>query len=471
MKWLLLLLTSLTALADPQSGLVKVVSERCGDAASRREGSGTLLALKGRILVVTSEHVVYHRNQGYCHFVEGEDFGIRPANLLVADAGLGVALLSLDSLPDKTLALLSDSFGKGSPPPQRNAPVLTLGIPSGKNFGERVADANGYVVFPKSTVPALPCLTDLIEIKGAFGTYGMSGGELWDASGTERLGMLSHKYWKEAGISSFGPRAPQGENHLLVIPTAKITHFIDEYLADPGQYRPKLVRDPDAQIQGLEDLSSGALKFSPGKDSAPRARTGGADGISGRTGNIALVSVHIRWSPTEAISHWTLPSLQRWLARVELQASKADAEIEVPYFVGRENGTLVKVGIESLPHFFHLMENTRLTPLTLISPASPQSKISVARFQQEAEGLELGRLAFASSLTGVAARTLLERISFLSEVIKGDWELVSALDLETILADAKGWQELFALHFENARDLNFRLRQARDLLAKVRVEP
>jgi hypothetical protein len=232
------LLWPLLASAVHESRVVKIVSARCGDTREFR-GSGLLFQDSGRAYVLTSDHVVLHSNDGYCHSAGSEE-----AEYLTSEWGLGLALLKLPKgKPDSSWLTLADLAGQ---PVAKGEKLVVTGFPFGSFT--LVEDGRGEVLLPASPSQLFALIPTLIETIGAHGEFGMSGGPVFTAGG------------KFAGVLSHQKLTP--DNHLLVVDAKKAGAWAASYFADPKKYLPWFFQGADAQLmQNPEHVWSGNVLF------------------------------------------------------------------------------------------------------------------------------------------------------------------------------------------------------------------
>jgi hypothetical protein len=105
---------------------VKITSRRCDGGAEYR-GSGLVFESARRYFVLTSDHVVLHQDEGYCHRLFSPGLGARRLHLRGADWGSGLALLELAEGPPPPKPLTRAELAPAAP--VAGEKVAVLGFP------------------------------------------------------------------------------------------------------------------------------------------------------------------------------------------------------------------------------------------------------------------------------------------------------------------------------------------------------
>lgn len=189
--------------------VVKIESGLCQDP-NPFHGSGLLIGQNGKAFVITSDHVVVHNYQDpTCHQITNELFGKHRASFDVAEWGNGLALLEVPDLkPDATWPTIADLKPLEQVSPGEGATVA--GFPADSD--SLIIDKRGAIAALDAELPFFAQVPRLLEIKGAHGEFGMSGGIAYNNQGY--LGLLSHQ------------RVLSSENQLFVIPALVVYEWL-----------------------------------------------------------------------------------------------------------------------------------------------------------------------------------------------------------------------------------------------------
>lgn len=195
------------------------------DGSATLRGSGLAFESKGRSYVLTSDHVVLHDNDRRRHVIHFDRGVAIECEYLVSDFGRGLALLQVigpyDAAMTEELTLISAST------PTTSTRVAVMGYPA--MSAGLVRDARGLVSNPSLATNTLVQTREIIEISGAHGEFGMSGGVV--ATLDEKfVGILSHQVYSETPNSI--------SNKILVIPGVTALAWAKSVLDAPADLAP-----------------------------------------------------------------------------------------------------------------------------------------------------------------------------------------------------------------------------------------
>ena len=126
----------------------------------------------GKAYVLTSDHVVLHDDDGFCHSVWNPTLGKQKAHYLASDWGIGLALLAVpDVKPGPGWADVRNLLAQLT---KKADSVIVTGFPY--DADGLVQDAKGAIRDPGDPRPIFALDDTLISIEGAHGEFGMSGG-------------------------------------------------------------------------------------------------------------------------------------------------------------------------------------------------------------------------------------------------------------------------------------------------------
>lgn len=227
--------TSSTAFADadPANFVVKI---RCvlNDSQYLFEGSGMLVQYQKAVYVLTSEHVVFHDNDKE-HTLYYQHEGKNPQKMIYinSDWGMGLAILKApDEAVSDDLPKLED-LAKTSPA-QVDTQAISAGFPLRSQ--SMLVDIDGKVSSTTHTSMVLADIENMLEIKGAHGEYGMSGGAVLNGD-LAPIGVLSHE-------------TPDEQNKILfAVPMAQAAQWAIHFISDPNA-KPRLVRTTQDLLTG-----------------------------------------------------------------------------------------------------------------------------------------------------------------------------------------------------------------------------
>jgi len=476
-KWSLSFLTLLAmpafASGQPDSSEL-VVKIRAGKSIFRSmpfSGSGIIFR-SGRnndeAFVLTSEHVVIHARNSYRHTIENRTFGQNTAQVAAVDWGVGLALLKV-SLPKELVKTLPgrEIFSQGAP--ERGASVKVAGFP---HETTNLIETRGQIIDPQSARHAIPLLNSMIEVLGAHGEFGMSGGPVFSDAGDSVIGVLSHQYLEmtPGGRSRVHESRTGGtaQNHLLVISSDAANAFMTRYFSNRDGFRAAFVRDPDAQFAGKDAVISGELRFELiASQSSGEIGIGGGDvvgvgggdvvGIGGASESSASPVVLVERSRnTKAFSSaWNIPGRQKWFRSMSGRLMKGGS-VKLPYFIEKMSDSQSRrIGFNDLPRFVRLLTTQSLRLITFGERSSESAEQARIRKAGEALAALVMQIHANAPTDALApALSLLDSLMVLSDAARSS-DANELLDPEAIraLEQDAGWDLLFFLQFERTVEL------------------
>ena len=479
--------------ADANKSVVKVYSGLCSGSEVKFAGSGLLLERAGKIYVITSEHVLIHGNEPYCHHVYNKTFGSMSAKLISADWGEGLALLELDahsvkgSIPDLSFANETSLSG--------NEPVITTGFPYLSK--DLIVDHHGYILDTESHRHWIPMVSSTIELMDAHGEFGMSGAPVFASDEKSVIGILSHQYLKmipgaQTQAEDFDSSVQTIQNHLFVIPAAHVSEWLDRQLL--GKAQTLFIRDPKDQLnqtpavyaagfQFLQTLGISAIGGQGAGVGGQGAGVGGQGagvggqgaGVGGQNGEGNTPQFYVLEISLDNSAHttdWYLPSRASWLAKVQKHLF-AGEKVTIPYFISRdpENDSVSKTRFQSLAEFFSLLRDEQFTPVTIISGQNRVSTdTNLLRLQEDGQVIVMRSKALGLSMEDASTKVLLKRIGLLGELLASsdNWTSVCSEDLIGLGPNHMSWKVLFTDHYDDAVEILTRIDDAGDRLKQMK---
>lgn len=204
------LTVALAALGSPptlvlQTATVKIISA-ARDGSLELRGSGLAFAHSGHAYVLTSDHVVLHDNFNRKHVVQFENGATATCDFVVSDFGRGLALLEITGPFDPAVVTELTSIVGAAPAAADR--VIVMGYPAMSNG--LVRDPRGAISNPRAPSMTLVQTKEMIEIVGAHGEFGMSGGVV-TSTDDRFIGVLSHQIYSET--------PDRISNKILVVPS------------------------------------------------------------------------------------------------------------------------------------------------------------------------------------------------------------------------------------------------------------
>lgn len=494
----LALFTGLTALAvGPAQEVVKVSSRYCGIGELVFAGTGILFEESGHHYVLTSEHVLLHGNAGICHSVRNGAIGTRRAELKIADWGMGLALLEIPgTLPFRPRGLAEGLPERGI---RAGEAVMMAGFPW--ESPSLFIDTHGSILQPGSSRHLMPSVASLIELEGAHGEFGMSGGPVYAEDGASVIGILSHQYLslvpgQKTRVGELNQPLPVIANNLLVIPAPAVREWLIGYFADPERFLPGFVKDPAEQIERKEAVYAAGLRFEARASGAtPVGGIGGAEGVGGLSGHggaegvgglsghggaegvggqgtgSPAVSVHVTLDSGNHPTQWYLPALGDWVESLRGKALLPWNRLEIPYFLFRDEqtGAIEPIYFSSLTDFFHRLKNPKLEPVVLLHSQHEDGTAAVAALNAIGRRMAQHATALQSASDPIVPRLLVERLRLIGTLLAESWDRVRFSDLDQLTKDTAGWQYLFNHRFDPAEELYGDLTAAKEALRKLKL--
>lgn len=483
---------------DPSFVTVKVESKRCDDSGVLFEGTGTIFRHKGQSYVITSEHVVLHgKSDIYCHKVYNLHFEYK-ANLLVAEWGRGVALLSIAGTPSIELSMFDDikSFDEKKP-----TTVVTSGFAAG--VSDRTEHLGGEVLPGFSKRHFLPMTHGAIELTNAHGEFGYSGGLVYDSTLERVVGLLSHQYLTSSGgrarVGTYTSVSPM-QRHLLLIPWSSIREWLLTYFSKKQKFRVRAFRDPSWQVIGRDRVLTSGLSFSAANDSqyciGTRPTVPGSAGIGGGdpsgtggkgTDSTAHINVILAPNKTSDAALWTESPLKEFMSKIKRNLNLG-IKVMSPFLVYRDpkTGNAFKLCVRSLEEYFRKLNMPGVEPVFVMSGGVLRSDMEPEAVNVILRDQMIRVLGISTNLVDKIALNSVNEISLRSlKVFEGKMELFSQLsasdswvlinstdiydliDHDGIYSDV--WAILYNTDFDDTVDLLKALRKVRKQVSGVRL--
>lgn len=428
----LFLITSMTACLNSNhfgdKRIVKIASYECQTDNPPFIGTGLLFQNAAQTYVLTSDHVVLHANDDYCHEIRNDAFGAQKAHFIAADWGNGLSLLEVPEIPPLVeFPSLLELKGTESEAMDR---VQVPGFPADSDT--LISDNPGQVIDPLKERKLFALLPHIIELSGAHGEFGMSGGPVFHENGSF-LGVLSHQVLVpndslEDSESELTPETLSPENHLLVIPAKSVFEWLTEYFTDPLSFRVSFHQLAEAQRLSWLQFYSGHLFF------LARCSQQGSCEI-----DIERMAVAQGQTKSYSDPHGHLKRIEEALA-----AQPQIYHVSVRTF--REGNAFqqpITQNINSPIDFFRKLEDATLKPMAVASTNHFSDKQKMVK-EAANEALSLYRQIHEvyDSNPPKTVAPLLSVLVKLESLFESEWYF-SQQDIQAILLDENyGWTEL-----------------------------
>lgn len=369
---------NLNAFAKDIQFAVKVSSGPCGSINSQMKGSGSLFTYKGETYVLTSEHVVYHSTQEkFCHSVSNSFINDQKATLLFADWGLGIALLKISLPPSSEFLSFPQDFI-----PSQNPAIKIAGSPYSDKNG--IIFTNGQIINEEGTRLPTAMLKYSLEIDGAHGEFGMSGGPIFEETDNKAIfrGILSHQ------VLVMNPGAPSRasewdasqkyQNQLLGIKVEDVNKALNRYFQNPAAFKVSFFRTPIGQINHTNEIVSNGLSFKPKIQVINKSfnvqlrRAGGVDpiGIGGEDDDSDGVFISLDMNSfsgkEEFHTEWMFSASQTSVEKIK-NLIFANQKVELPFLLFQDqedsnNGIkLTSKKLRSIDDYFSFLSDNRFS--------------------------------------------------------------------------------------------------------------
>lgn len=445
--------------------VVKITSSVCGYNKSKMMGSGSLFNYNGSVYVLTSEHVLYHsKGSRYCHQVNNSMLN-ESAQLLFADWGRGIALLKLNIPPSDKFLKFPEDFVQN--PFEK---VLVAGVPYAE-VDTHVSDTGKIITFKGKRLLS-PIITESMEIVGASGEFGMSGGAVLGQNGDEifYLGLLSHQILKMVPGSSTQTtewdESQKYHNQLLSIKSSDIKVVLDSYFSSESSFKVSFYRDPMGQLNRLNSIVGHGLVYTPIMHSKDPAGTdvnfpdpiGGVDPIGiGGTEETKINYSSLMVSYLSGKEEFETMDPLRFLTNFTKSLSKIREilllrkEVELPYLVYQNiDMNLQAAFARNGNHFFHLLAQENYSAVVRNLSSDNSDKIQ----QLGKKNLELLDIFKIESIAVqnqqyFVALTTLSRLAKENNLDLANCDLVNSIVERNPKMDSF-WQELLSFDFESS---------------------
>jgi hypothetical protein len=253
---------SRSSYSEEFSFAAKITSGPCQSRNSQMKGSGTLFNYNGEVYFLTSEHVVYHtKKNNFCHVVSNSTIGDVKSELLFADWGSGLALLKLHIETSPKFLNYPADFKKVN-----SNEVIVVGSPFDQS---NIISDHGIIINEKGERLLSPIIKKSLEIDGAHGEFGMSGGPVLQHSdqGYVFRGLLSHQ------VLVMKPGSPtradewdaddKFQNQLLSIDVSDVAIHLQNYFTNKVNFKVSFYRDILGQMNDSGAIIGHGLIFKP----------------------------------------------------------------------------------------------------------------------------------------------------------------------------------------------------------------
>jgi hypothetical protein len=473
--------------AHSNPNVLKIHSSLCGSMASNNtlRGSGVLIRDAGKHYVLTSEHVIFHQNDGFCHFAENKEIGKIRLNLIVADWGTGLALLGAP----KNLSQL-DGYDT-----QRDfvevetgaAPISTAGYPYRSH--QIYTYGKGDVLNSKSKRHLIAQSPTMIELINSHAEFGMSGGAL--IYNNRLAGILSHQYLEimrgaPLGVSEFYEASKKSvQSHILSIPAKFAKTWLDSIFDHRLTQQDVLYRDAFEQLKSKTAIRFGNLHFTlEGSTRTQPGEIGGADGYGiGGADGVGIGGSSQDSETDSQKSQGVVVKVVRSANPTKHRAPKdhfseidlfllRGRDVRIPFFVDINEESILTEAIyfSSLAEFFTLYFR-RGTQLRMIVDRGSYSDQSLGPDLQSFAKKVTNLLIQLESKIGPEKTTLdaegfFLKLKLLAKISTSEnYFLVNPLQFKDILNANDFWNLLFTTDFELAVELMSNIRELERLIA------
>lgn len=463
-----------------REAVVKIESGRCGMSQKTMKGSGILIREGSNIYVITSEHVIYHSNSGFCHRVSSESFSRMEARLIQVDWGMGLALLKLVDDVSINLPTLS-TLNSGEI--RQGESVFIFGFPYSSE--KLLQSPKGFLLSTQSDRALIPFVKVMYEAIRVYVEFGMSGGIAVSEDLTSFIGIISHQ--RLVQVAGSGSKVVEIENALtpasdnaFIIPANVVYFWANKIINHHELGVPTIVRDAKSEHSapgrsgGGQQVYSSGLKFISTGLTNDEAPVGGSEGVGGRTINGKPISVSLVLDQDNHLAQLQIPGRESWTQEVRERLLKQE-KVKVVGFLDSSESLLGlrKRNIHSLPEFFKLLNEPALKPITISesSFAGLEDEREILIKAISADGREMGRLlnelSNSPSEKHFEVQSLLNELRIISELLQSqDFALVPSSKLDPRQSEA--WKFLFLANFELSRDLMAVIYRVKTHLDRIR---
>jgi hypothetical protein len=445
---LLLILAGPLALAKPVGPVVKVRSFVCQNPQQYRLGSGTLMTIRDKTYVLTSDHVVFPGDtpEGICHRVSNEMAENVVTKLHSLNFARKLALLEVGE-PEKLAAqpVEFENLRDDDGPIEK---LILSGVPFQKEPDIQIRHILTEVVDTRSRRLLAPLVPRAIETRGAV-KYGMSGGAAWLQNG-EFWGITTDRYEDEnkktADLRSFDPSEPLPPTIIaLVIPNSVITQWIDQVFGKHPE-RAALYPDLDAELEGVFKVNLNGILFAA-------ARLGDGAGVGGEEPkevpnpvSTTGIEIPLKLQLPDKVIEWPFPHSEKWMTKLKAALTARKTVVISGFDV---EGVLLPVS--DLMQALTYLERG-YTPIMKIT-GSPEQDLDQTHIQILENAKTISAMVNRLSTQVAKGRHetyLLQSIQVqISKILNSQMELVRDGDLASVIEPtnsaspfAKGWDAL-----------------------------
>lgn len=432
--------------------LVKINSQSCSGMGKKFNGSGMIVDISGSAFVVTSEHVVIQQNQGICHSAQNDILGKKRLKLVKADWEKGLALLKVEDpvseiAPRKIETIISTGYAS------EGEDVVVAGYPA--ESLNALSDRRGKVVLSNSRRHLMPSLNSVIEVQGAHGEFGMSGGIALQKG--QVVGLLSHQFiqmrpGQKSQISEFSGET-QGQNHLIIIPGSEVLAFTKQTLKSSDNNVQSFKRNAESQLKGKESIEGYGLQIKsigilkPNFNKSNILMRGGGDGvgIGGDDQEEAGIEIQIDQSVMnfKVAEYPALNNLLKYNGGV-------GKSFQITGFakVDLEKGIVKQIAIRSLDHFMTMAKRSDLD--VILNQKASLDSFSISKLQTIQVGLaNLKKLDLNAN-----SHEFIAQLEFITQLMmNGQTSLISRGLILKLANQEDSWNELFNSDFDASVEL------------------
>jgi Trypsin-like peptidase domain len=460
--------------------------------------------------VLTSEHVLLQgrKNQGICQSVSFPnqatgDFKSYDAELVASDWQSGLAILKVNTVGSEIDALaVNDLFSEQAP--TGTDTLFVSGYPYADQ--DESMSTRGNLDRQKSLRHLMPNANEVLEIRGALGEFGMSGGPVFDGNG-KMTGMLSHQYLVDrngpTAVGTFTEQTDGEESHLLALKAADIKNWVQ--VAITGGFKPGFVRSAVDQMDGEDIVYSDGLTFRaiPMEKSCAASEpvggvggdytagdpvgVGGGDpvGVGGGGPGVPhsiVVEISKDRNPEVRLhaTRWNIPKLSSWAENLKNSLLRSEIITSPGLIYRRDQGTGVTlVCTKSLEEYFRKLVADGTSALTYRSGGATGVNPPALVKELNAESVQVLKGAKElQSLVGNRELAVLKYAKFYSQLTTNidSWMIVEERDIKPLICVtggscpfARDWTLLFTEHGEESQTLLRGLRRIAELLKALTV--
>lgn len=349
----------------PSENIVKIFSSPCNNHENELIGSGILFSYHNTSYILTEEHVVYHKNENYCHYFYSEKLGKNKLELIKVDWGYGLALLKVTAhipFTPKTLEELTQNHTNQG----INNKVILVGYP--RDSHTKIQYVDGQVISFNSNRRAFSEINELIEVK-ISNEFGQSGGGLFSSTGN-LIGIPSKQTVKflpgKSSQIDDNMNSVIKPDHLLAIPINIAIEWIMKVINSNEEPFAICQRDTNSQLRNENTLLAYGLRFNEIiTPETPSKINLGGDGVGiGGSKKRQIISIEIEKDDIDNIQ--LLKKQSKKFNKIH-EAFINNEKVIIPYFIKIEINSdqinIEKVNFSNFAEFFYLLKQVNLEPI------------------------------------------------------------------------------------------------------------